>query len=117
MDTLQVRRYFENNKLSRNIFKGVLPVDFLDNEPIYKQAAYIVNTGKSDTIGEHWFALLIPKYGPIEYFDSYGMKPFNREVYEFVKRHRRKLIFNRKRIQSNKSYNCGKFSVFYLYFR
>jgi len=72
MDTIQVQNYFQNNQFSKNIFKGVIPVDYLENEPITKPSAYVVNTGKSDTSGEHWFALLIPRFGPIEYFDSYG---------------------------------------------
>ena len=117
MNTVQVKKFLENDKYTKKIFNDVIPIDFLKIEFVNGPKAFIINTGESDTPGQHWFALFIPKLGPIEYFDSYGNKPINKEIYEFVKINKRPLFYNRYKIQGNNSLNYGKFSIFYLYLR
>ena len=117
MDTVQVKNFLNRDKYTKKILTDVIPIDLLKIENVNGPRAFIINTGKSDTPGEHWFALFIPKYGPIEYFDSYGFKPLNKEIYDFVKINKRHLVYNRYKIQGNKSINCGEFSIFYLYLR
>ena len=117
MDTIQVQEYLTKDKYTRKIFGGVIPIDHLPKNYVSRPKAYIINSGDSTTPGEHWFAVFIPKRGPIEYFDSYGLKPINKEIYNFVKLNRKSFIHNPYRIQANDSYNCGKYSLFYLYLR
>ena len=117
MDTLKVKEYLIKDKYTKKIFRGVIPIDLLKIEYLNGPGGFIINTGISGTPGEHWFALYVPKSGPIEYFDSYGFKPINKEVYFFAKANKKPLIHNRYKIQGNNSLNCGKFSIFYLYLR
>ena len=79
--------------------------------------AFIVNTDESNLPGEHWFAIFVPKNGPIEYFDSYGIPPYHKEIYDFFKVNKRRFIYNNIQIQHNNSINCGKFALYYIYFR
>jgi hypothetical protein len=117
MNTTQVAEFLKKDKYTKKIFKGVLPIDHLPLKYIRRPSCFIVNTGRSDTEGEHWVALYLPVKGPIEYFDSYGYLPINKEIYTFFKLNQKKFIYNRFNIQSDKSTNCGKYAIFYLYMR
>ena len=99
-----------------------MPINFLPLQYISRPSSFIVNTLPVTDFnkvpeGEHWFALFIPTRGPIEYFDSYGGKPINSEVYRFCQINRKKIVQNKFKIQANTSIKCGDFSVFYLFLR
>ena len=117
MNTIQLIKAFKRDRFTKKSFCGVLPINYLPIRRVRKNCGFIVNTHKSNQIGEHWFSLFVPKHGPIEYFDSYGMKPMNKEVYDFIKMNGKQFIYNAKIIQGGNSINCGKFSLLFLYFR
>ena len=117
MNTLEVENFLRNDRFARKIFKGVYAIDQLNFNNIQKPAAYIINTDPSNKPGEHWFAMIFPKNGPIEYFDPYGLAPINGEIKQIWLRNKNNFIFNRKKIQSFDSTNCGKYSIFYIYLR
>ena len=117
MYTEELVELLKKNPFSRKIFCGVLPIDKLPMKKINKVCAFIVNTHESNLPSEHWFAIFVPKIGPIEYFDSYGLHPYHREINKFIKVNKRKFIYNNLKIQHNNSINCGKFALFYIYFR
>ena len=117
MDTIQLINYLKKDKYARKYFCGVLPINKLPRRKILRPCCFIINTHKSNLPGEHWFAIFVPKFGKIEYFDSYGLKPINEEVHDFIKLNGGKYIYNEKNIQGINSENCGKFSLFYLYMR
>jgi Ulp1 family protease len=72
---------------------------------------------KSTKRGSHWFAIFIPRTGPIEYFDSFGFKPQNKEVYHFIKMNGKQWIYNSMQIQSNESDTCGLFCIIFIALR
>jgi len=117
MDTIQLTNILLKDKYAKNYFCGVIPIDKLPGKNIKKPCSFIVNTDNSKRAGEHWFAIFIPKFGKIEYFDSYGLKPINSQVYDFIKANGNKYIYNRRIIQSVLSSNCGKYCIFYIYMR
>ena len=117
MDTIQLSNILKRDKFTKKYFSGVLSIDLLPIKKIGKTCSFIINTQNSTLPGEHWFAIFLPKSGKIEYFDSYGLKPINQEVYSFIKANGNKYIYNQKRIQSEDSQNCGKFCIFYIYMR
>ena len=118
MFTDELVKLLLKNPYSRNVFCGVIPIDKLPMKKIRRECAFIVNTDESHLPGEHWFAIYVPKRGPIEYFDSYGIPPYHPIIYNFINKvNKRNFIHNKLRIQSNPSVNCGKFSLFYIYFR
>src|SRR5260370_4762244 len=99
METNQLIHLLLKNKYTMNVFCGVLPIDHLPQKQVRKPCSFIVNTHNSKLPGEHWFAIFVPKRGYIEYFDSYGKKPINKEVYNFIKTNGKKYIYNKKCIQ------------------
>ena len=117
MYTEELIKLLRKNRLTRTVFCGVIPIDMLPMKKINKTCTFIVNTHESNLPGEHWFAIFLPKRGPIEYFDSYGIPPYHQQIYKFIKINKRKFIYNKVQIQHDNSINCGKFSLFYIYFR
>jgi hypothetical protein len=117
MDTYQIDQFLKSDKFAKKGFKGVIPINYLPLKYVDRPSSYIINTDNSNLPGEHWFALYIPLKGPIEYWDSYGLKPINNEIYKFIKMNKRPFIYNRFKIQSNNSMTCGQYSIFYIYLR
>ena len=117
MNTTQVEKALLKDKYVKKHYCGVIPLDFLPKKKLKTSCYFIVNTHKSYQPGEHWLSIYIPKKGPIEYFDSYGLKPSNKEILNFLKRNRNHYIYNNVKIQGINSLNCGKFSIFFIYFR
>ena len=117
MNTIELINILNKDKFSRKLFCGVLPIDELKKFKFRKPCSLIINTDESNKPGEHWIALFINKNGNLEYFDSYGIKPFKKEIYQFIKKHRMKLIYNKKKIQNSASINCGKFCLLFLLLR
>ncbi len=117
MNTIELINILTEDKFSKKLFCGVLPIDELKNFTFRKPCSLIVNTDESSKPGEHWIALFITKNGYLEYFDSYGIKPFKKEIFQFIKKHQMKLIFNKKKIQNSLSINCGKFCLLFVLLR
>lgn len=117
MNTIEVENFLKRDKFARKIFKGVVAIDQLNFNNIRKPSAFVVNTDPSYRSGEHWFAIIFPKYGQIEYFDAYGLSPINKEIREIWLTNKNKFIINRNKIQSINSTNCGKYAIFYIYLR
>ncbi len=117
MNTIELIDILSKDKFSRKLFCGVLPIDELKNLKFRKPCSLIINTDESSKPGEHWIALFITRNGYLEYFDSYGNKPFKKEIFQFIKKHRMKLTYNKKKIQNSLSINCGKFSLLFLLLR
>lgn len=105
------------NKNTRKIFCGVLALDQVPLHRVRRPCSFIINTDVSALPGHHWFAVFIPRYGPIEYFDSFGIQPRHKRIFDFIMINQRKFIYNKKRIQADLSENCGQFSLLYLYYR
>ena len=117
MNTTEIIECIEKNHKAKKIFLGVFPIDLLPIRKIKRPCSIICNTDSSDQSGTHWVALFLPKIGKIEYFDSFGMKPMNDEIYKFILMNGGQYIHNDKQIQSNNSDTCGKFCIFFILFR
>jgi hypothetical protein len=96
-------------------FCGVLAINQLSHFKVKtRPCAFIVNTDNENLPGEHWFSIYIPEKGIVEYFDSYGHPPMNKEVYHFLTKITEKWNYNSKRLQNDYSSTCGKYCVIYL---
>lgn len=116
MESTQINRVLKTYSYTRNEFCGVLPIDYLPIKKVKRPCSFIINTDKSTLPGKHWFAIYLPLKGKIEYFDSFGFKPLNKEVYLFFKKNG-KWIYNNLQLQNNNSKSCGKFCALYVAYR
>jgi len=101
--------------LKNRSFKGVYPCDLTPNIDYSKKFSIIINTGTSDTNGEHFIAIYADSKKLI-YFDSFGMKPDNKYLVNFIKssKKKRKLFFNLTQIQDHSSNFCGFYCLAFL---
>ena len=90
------------------IFRGVYASDRLPKSP--RNGVYIVNLDPSNLPGSHWVAIYLHNH-LAEYFDSYGLPPFIRNIRKFLKPFT--VTRNRIQIQSFHSDICGEYCCLY----
>ena len=85
-----------NGVLSRALgsaFAGVYPRDLISHRLRPYEKAIVVNTDPHDRPGTHWVCLYVTP-PVVEYFDSYGLKPFLQEILNFFDRNQAQPIWN-----------------------
>ena len=78
----------------------------------HKQALFIYNLEPSYMSGSHWVATYV-KNGIINYFDSFGMPPFQ-EIVDHAKRTNMTLVHQSDQIQNLLTTTCGYFCLYFL---
>ena len=78
----------------------------------HKQALFIYNLEPSYMSGSHWVATYV-KNGIINYFDSFGMPPFQ-EIVNHAKRKNLTLLHQSDQIQNLMTTTCGYFCLYFL---
>ena len=78
----------------------------------HKQALFIYNLEPSYMSGSHWVATYV-KNDIINYFDSFGMPPFQ-EMVNHAKRANIKLVHQSDQLQSLMTTTCGYFCLYFL---
>ena len=78
----------------------------------HKQALFIYNLEPSYMSGSHWVATYV-KNGIINYFDSFGMPPFQ-EIVNHAKRKNTTLVHQSDQIQNLMTTTCGYFCLYFL---
>ena len=66
-----------------------------------------MNIDKHYMPGSHWVALWFSDSGYAEYFDSYGLPPYKREIMSYLQNHSTSWTFNHHRLQGLTSNVCG----------
>lgn len=118
MDSLQILRNLRKNV--NNAFYGVFPSDRLPQHVIDRPAYIVANTDPAHKSGTHWVAFYIPKRGNIEYFDSFGKRPEDKNFLKFIRNNKAKnkcFKHNSKCLQSDYSSLCGHYCCVYLIHR
>ena len=105
-------------------FKGVIANDEIKKLKPENKMAFIINTADRDEPGEHWQAVLLdasPNVRAVEFFDSFGRKPSNRQVRDLKDLVDRlnpdhMLLFKQNRVkhQHPTSNTCGLHSINFL---
>ena len=72
----------------------------------------IINTAPSNTVGEHWVALVLNK-NKCFYFDSFGLPVLNQDILHFLCKYK-KVTYTDVCIQSTISDYCGKFCIAFI---
>ena len=78
----------------------------------HKQVLFIYNLEPSYMSGSHWVATYV-KNGIINYFDSFGMPPFQ-EIVNHAKRKNMTLLHQSDQIQNLLTTTCGYFCLYFL---
>lgn len=97
-------------------FKNFIGVFPCDKTPKVKKKVFgiIINTDKADQKGQHWVSYFV-KNGKGEYFDSFGLPPYNQHILKFVKVYSKKgFTWNKQQVQDVKSTTCGNYCVLFL---
>ena len=81
MNSLQIRKYIEQEICSYSKFGDIIPADALSELEISKDRFYVVNTKPSTHPGEHWIVIYINNSNSIEFWDSLGKNPESYSVY------------------------------------
>lgn len=112
MNNLEIRAYATGHPTTREIFRGVYPIDLLPTNKKKKRGVYIVNLDPSTGEGSHWVAVDIGggKTRNI-YFDSYGMAAQDKRLKKFLGKHYKK---NLKRLQHPLTTTCGQWCLYFL---
>jgi len=106
MNTHQITAILENDYMTKNMFRGVYPIDQL---PLFQPGMYVINTDEHDEPGQHWLAIYDK-----EFFDSYGVPPLDDRIVNFLGGD---YTYNVEPLQLQLSRACGFYCVYYLLHR
>ena len=99
---------------TRRIFAGVFSRDKLPKHRLRKRPLlFVVNTDHSDGPGEHWVCIYLDPFSGAEYFDSFGIPPYHREIITFLCKNSKRYVYNSVVLQGPFSQTCGHYCVYY----
>jgi len=116
MNSLELERIINCDNLLKKTFLGIFAADQLVFKVAKKPCCLIANTDPSNMPGQHWVAIYFDAHGKAEYFDSYGQQPSDAFVL-FMKKNAMRMNVNEKRLQSNDTFVCGMYCVYFLFYR
>ena len=121
MNNFLIEKVLRSNKCVKEIFIGCFPKDIIPTPSVEiaqkSKLAYVINTGNSDTTGQHWVCFLVDRNkGIIYYFDSLGFAPYFYEyIGNFIKRFNiYNVCHNKHRVQGLNSSVCGQYCILFL---
>lgn len=106
----------EINYILKNVknFKGTYCRDQLPIMP-KKPFSLVINTDPCSEPGEHWVAIIVNKDKTGEYFDSFGLPPLHKDLWEYMENQCPSgWIFNQFTFQSLGSDTCGNYCILYI---
>lgn len=107
MNTIDILNYVAPYQ-QKDIFKGVFACDTLPKRTSYP-AVFIVNLSRKTEIGSHWIAVYMHSHLDCYYFDSFGLPPKNKFIVMFLKKHAKRIYYNKRQIQHISSIKYGKY--------
>jgi hypothetical protein len=120
MNGNEVLNFFKNHTEMYRQLGGIIAIDQLPWNVNNKQnKIFIVNTDFSFNRGLHWICIYISKSTPCEYFDPLGNPPshYSIELENFLISQHKKYYQIKRGIQNQSSISCGKFCLYYAYYR
>jgi hypothetical protein len=104
---------------TRKCYGGIYAANRLPAKKFKKPQFFIANTDADTKPGQHWVAFYFPRKGPAEFFDSCGNAPsrLHRNFSKFLKRHSKRYVYNKHKLQSDDSVTCGPFVLYYVMHR
>ena len=95
-------------------FRGVFSADTIPTELLNSNNFSIVcNMSGVNERGSHFVTILV-KPDQVFYIDSLGLPPIIPEMYNFLQRLRKPMVFNSKQVQDFSSKFCGFFCILFV---
>ena len=113
MNNFQINKILKNDKFTKKIFYGALPIDKLPKKIKYP-SCLIINNQSSEKQGEHWMAIYFDKKKEAIFFDSFGLSPKSYNLDKFLIKFSKKYSFNNIQLQSIFSSYCGYYCILFL---
>lgn len=122
MNTYQLEAVMKQDRIARNQFIGVFPMDMLPKKKMEwskRPFCLIVNSAPSTSEGQHWLAVFVDKDGQGEMFDSYGHDAtfYDQRLEVFLKKNCSYHTFNSNELQSLWTSVCGQYCLYFLLHR
>ena len=119
MNYQQINAIIKMDQTATSQHGGVFPSDGLPTYIFKRPRFFIANTDPHNKPGRHWVAFYFPKRGPAEFFDSGGRPPskVHRNFTKFLKKHTKRYVYNKRKLQSVGSNACGPFVMYYVMHR
>lgn len=123
MNSHEIDRLLRKNAVTAPSYLGVFPSDKLEGLFLEPDQKIVINFCPSSTAGCHWICVarssIKNRKEIIEYFDSSGLPShtYNHNIFNFIKKHKLKVIYNKIPIQDETSATCGQFCLVYLFFK
>lgn len=117
MDTVQITRALQANKITNKVFRGVYSADHLpDKDGAWNTlpTAYIANCSDASTSGSHWVAFYRENPHVTEVWDSYG-KPlefYNTKLLSILPSST--IVQQSQQLQQTGSTVCGQYCLFFI---
>lgn len=123
MDTFSIQRVLEKisdrytKTYRKKLFFRVCACDLLPKRiPLNQDTIIIVNVDPSDSPGQHWQSIFVPRMTrECFFFDSYGQPPENKYIKSFINRYSRTFKWNKRRFQSFHSSCCGEYCCLFAW--
>ena len=96
------------------IFRGAYASDMVPLISKIKTQAFIINTDKANSPGDHWVGLVVSG-GKCQYFDSFGYENLNLDILNVCKKAGiQRYVFSTKQIQPAYSDKCGFYCIAFV---
>lgn len=117
MDTHEIDIFMKKFKYIGKKFLGAFPSNYLENINLKKHQSIILNSCKypQHSLPCHW-TVLINTGESLYFFDSEGSPSYknNPDIIRFIGKHKKRVFYNKIKIQDNKSLMCGYFSCIFI---
>lgn len=112
MNELELEQCFKLHPLTKHKFAGVFARNEVWQRKGNPETFIIANTDVRDEPGTHWMLIFWTKHGLAVYFDSYGIRPVNGDIEEYLLCTSPVYVYNSQRLQGDYSSVCGHYVAY-----
>jgi len=113
MEGRTINEVLLHNPVTKKYFMGTFPADRIPKLSKYP-CSFVLNMDNSNKPGSHWVAVYVPNSQTVLYYDSYGIKPYNKNIQKFLKKFPNSQK-NNITFQSIITDVCGYYVIFFIY--
>jgi hypothetical protein len=115
MNGIEILQTIVKDTVACKFFGGLMSIDRLQASSNTSGIFYICNTDRWINAGKHWVLVYFIN-GSAEFVDPLDHPP-DQYFVTFMKKHAKKVTFNKIRVQPPNSYTCGEYCIFFASLR